>query len=179
MAQTIFEKYKSSVVPAMQEKFALKNALAVPRIVKVTVNSGIGKFLKDTKVLEDIERDMCRITGQKPVRTKAKKAIASFKTRQGMEIGFKTTLRGKRMWDFLERFVSVALPRTRDFRGIPDTSLDRQGNLSVGIKEQIVFPEASGDDVRTIFGFQVVVTTTAKNKDEGMALVKLLGFPIK
>lgn len=176
---TLLEKYKKHVVPALQKEFGLKNALAVPRIAKVTVNCGVGKFLKDPKVLEDVERDIVRICGQKPVKTKAKKSIASFKTRLGQEIGFKVTLRGGRMWDFLERLVVVALPRTRDFRGIPEQSFDRGGNLSIGIREHFVFPEASGDDVKTIFGLQVVVTTTAKKREHGVVLLKLLGFPIK
>ena len=175
----LLEKYKKEIVPKMQKEFGITNALAVPRVAKVTVNCGVGKFLKDPKVLEDIERDIVRIVGQKPVRTKAKKSIASFKTRLGQEIGFRVTLRGKRMWDFLERFIMVALPRTRDFRGIPEKSFDRDGNLSVGVREHFVFPEASGDDVKTIFGFQVVITTTAKKREYGVALLKLLGFPIK
>lgn len=162
----------------MQEKLGLRNALALPAIEKVTVNSGIGKFLKDPKILDDIERDLTRIIGQKPMRTKTKKAIASFKTRQGMEIGFKATLRGRRMWDFLERLIGIALPRTRDFRGIPDTSFDKDGNLSIGIREHIVFPETSGDDVKTIFGFQAVLTTKVHKKEDGVLLLKLLGFPI-
>ena len=141
--------------------------------------SAIQKAIKDDKVLADIERDLARISGQKPVRTKAKKAIASFKTRLGMEIGFKITLRGKRMWDFLERFVGIALPRTRDFRGIAAKTVDRDGNISIGIKEHIVFPETSGDDVKTIFGFQVVVTTNAKKREQGLRLFQLLGFPVK
>jgi len=172
------EKFKKEVVPAMQKQFGLENVFAVPRIEKVTINSGLGKYLKDTKVIDDIERDLTRITGQKPVRTKARKAIASFKTRLGQEIGIKVTLRGQRMWDFLERLIRVALPRTRDFRGVSDNGFDRDGNLSIGIKEQIVFPEASGDDVKTIFGFQAVVTTTASGKEQGLALFKLLGFPL-
>ena len=176
---TLREKYQKTVAPQLQKQFALDNIFAIPRITKVTVNTGVGKYLKDAKVLEDIERDLGRITGQKPVRTKAKKAIATFKTRQGLEIGFKVTLRGKRMWDFLERFVGVALPRTRDFRGISETSVDRDGNLSVGIREHFIFPEASGDDVKTIFGLQAVITTTARNREEGLALLKSLGFPLK
>ena len=163
----------------MQKEFGLKNRMAAPRIRKVTVNSGIGKFLKDKKILEDIERDLARITGQKPLPTKAKKAIASFKTREGMEVGYKITLRGKRMWDFLERLIGVALPRTRDFRGIPNTSFDRDGNLSLGIREQIVFPETSGDDVKTIFGFQAVITLSSKKREHSVAALKQLGFPIQ
>ena len=175
---SLLEKYKKHVVPAMQEKLGVRNVLAVPSIKKVTVNTGIGKFLKDTKVLDDIERDLGRIVGQKPVRTKTKKAIASFKTRAGMEIGFKATLRGKRMWDFLERLIGIALPRTRDFRGIPETSFDNDGNLSIGIREHIVFPETAGDDVKTIFGLQAVLTLKARGREEGILLLKLLGFPI-
>lgn len=175
----LFEKYKKEVVPAMQKKFGLKNAMAVPRVEKVTVNVGVGRVVKETKVLEDIARDLARITGQKVVRTKAKKAVAGFKIRKGQEIGFRVTLRGRRMWDFLERFVRVALPRTRDFRGIPENTFDGYGNLSIGIREHIVFPEVATDDVRHIFGFQVVATTTARKREHGVELLKLLGFPIK
>lgn len=176
--ETLLKKYKTHVILEMQKKFGFTNALAVPRIVKVTVNAGVGKFLKDPKVIADIERDLARITGQKPLPTKAKKAISSFKTREGMQVGVKVTLRGGRMWDFLERFVGVALPRTRDFRGIPEKSFDWDGNLSIGIREHFVFPEASGDDMRTIFGFQAVITTNAKSREEGAELFRLLGFPI-
>ncbi len=175
---SLFEKYKKEIVPAAKKKLGLQNSMAVPTIKSVTINTGVGRFLKDPKILDEIERDLGRIVGQKPLRTRAKKAIASFKTREGMEIGFKATLRGRRMWDFLERLIGVALPRTRDFRGIPETSFDKGGNLSIGIREHIVFPEASGDDVKTIFGFQAVLTTTAKKREHGIALLKLLGFPI-
>lgn len=173
------EKYTKEVVPAMRKEFGLKNDLAVPRIEKVTVNTGIGRIVKEPKVIEEMERDLARITGQKTVRTKARKAVSGFKVRQGQEIGIRVTLRGRRMWDFLERLIRIALPRTRDFRGIPEKSFDAEGNLSLGLREHIVFPEASGDDVRHIFGFQAVVTTTAQRREHGVALLKLLGFPIK
>ena len=176
---TLLEKYKKEVIPVMQKKFGLRNAMAVPRIEKVTLNTGIGRFLKDAKILEDVERDLARIAGQKPVRTRARQAVSGFKIRKGQEIGFKVTLRNKRMWDFIERLIGIALPRTRDFRGVPESSFDKSGNLSIGIREHIVFPETAGDDVRHIFGLQAVITTTARTREHGIAFLKLLGFPIK
>jgi large subunit ribosomal protein L5 len=173
------EKYKKEVIPAMKTKFGYRNDLAVPRILKVTLNSGLGKYRQEQKIIEEIEKDMTLIAGQKAVFTKAKKAISSFKTRIGQAIGLKVTLRGRRMYDFLDRLISLALPRTRDFRGLSPKSLDKNGNLNIGIREQIVFPEISHEHVRTIFGLEACVTTNARNKEEGLELFKLLGFPIK
>lgn len=171
--------YKETLLPVLGEQLGLGNALALPRIEKVVVNVGVGRFVKDAKVVQDIERDLARITGQKPVWTRARKAIAGFKVRQGQEVGLKVTLRGRRMWDFLERLVRIALPRTRDFRGIPEGSFDAAGNLSIGIREHIIFPEAAGDDVKTIFGFQVVLTIQARKREDSIALLRLLGFPLR
>jgi len=173
------EKYIKEVLPAMKEQFGYKNNLAAPKILKVTLNSGIGKYRQDQKAIEDVERDITTIAGQKAVYTKAKKAISSFKTREGQVIGVKVTLRGQRMYAFLDRFISLALPRTKDFRGLAPKAVDSCGNLNVGIKEQIVFPEISHENIKTIFGLEVCVTTSAKTMAEGLALFKLLGFPIK
>lgn len=163
----------------MKEKFGYKNDLAVPQVLKVTLNSGLGRYRQEQKVIEDIVSDLTLIAGQKAVFTTAKKAISSFKTREGQIIGAKVTLRGRRLYDFLDRLVTLALPRSRDFRGIDAKAVDRGGNLNLGIKEQIIFPEISHEKVKTIFGFEVSVTTNAENQKEGLALFKLLGFPIK
>ena len=173
------EKYKKEVIPAMRERFGYKNDLAVPKIEKVVVNVGIGKFLKDEKAQETIINDLAKITGQKPIYTLARKAISGFKIRKGMKVGLKVTLRKKRMYDFLERLIHVAIPRIRDFRGIPEKSIDKEGNLSIGIKEHIIFPEIAHEDVKLIFGFEVTIITSAKTREEAVELFKLLGFPIK
>ena len=173
------EKYKKDALPQMKAKFGYKNDMAAPKIIKVTLNSGVGKFKLEQKVIDEIAKDITQIVGQKAVFTQAKKAIASFKTRQGQVIGVKATLRGRRMYDFLDRLISLALPRTRDFRGISIKAVDNGGNLNIELKEQIVFPEISHEQVRTIFGLEVCVTTNANNQKEGLELFKLMGFPIK
>lgn len=175
----IQEKYKKEVIKAMKDKFGYDNDLAVPKIEKVTINTGIGKFLQDEKAIEEIVKDLTLISGQKPVFRKSKKAISGFKIRQGINIGLSVTLREKRMFDFLDRLINLALPRSRDFQGIDQKSIDQGGNLTIGIKEQIIFPEISHENVRNIFGLEVTVKTTAKNKEEGMEFLKLIGFPIK
>lgn len=175
----ILEKYKKEVIPAMKEKFGYKNNLAVPRIKKVVINTGIGRALKDEKLQETINRDLAIITGQKPVPTLARGAISGFKIRQGMVIGLKVTLRGKRMYDFLDRLVGAAIPRVRDFRGLPLKSIDEGGNLNIGIKEHIIFPEIAHEDIRFIFGFEVTMVTNSKKREEAVELFRLLGFPIK
>jgi large subunit ribosomal protein L5 len=149
------------------------------RIEKVVINIGLGRALKDEKFMEIALRDLALITGQKPKTTLAKKSIANFKTRKGQIVGAIVTLRGKRMRDFLSRLINIALPRTRDFRGISLKSLDKNGNLTIGIKEHIVFPEISGEEIRNIFGFEITVVVKAKNRDEAIKLYKTLGFPIK
>lgn len=174
----IAETYNKKTIPEMQKAFGFTNAMAVPKITKVTVNIGVGR-IKDEKQLEEIRSVFNLIVGQKPISRKAKKAIASFKTRIGMVIGYSATLRGKRMNDFLERLVGVALPRTRDFRGISAKSFDTSGNLTIGVKEHIVFPELIGEDIKFIFGFEITITTTAVNRNQGIALLKSLGFPIQ
>ena len=155
------------------------NVMAVPKIEKVIVNIGLGRALKDEKFLEIALRDMALITGQKLKTTLAKKSIANFKIREGMIIGAVATLRGQKMSDFINRLVKIALPRTRDFRGIDAKSIDKSGNLTIGVKEHIVFPEIKGEEVRNIFGFEVTIVVKAKNKEEALALYKTLGFPIK
>ena len=173
------EKYQKEIIPKMKEKFGYKNDLAVPRIEKTIVNVGIGSILGDEKAQELISKDLVLITGQKPVPTLAKKAIAGFKTRQGMAVGLKVTLRGKRMFDFLSRLINIALPRTRDFQGLSAKSIDQGGNLTIGIKEHIIFPEVSEQDIKRIFGFEITIVTNARTREQALELFKLLGFPIK
>lgn len=173
------EKYIKTVVPEMESKFGYGNIMAVPKISKLVVNVGIGKIGREGDKAQEIFEYVKVITGQRPVKTKAKKAIAGFKTREGMEVGIKVTLRGERMWSFIDRLVNVTLPRTRDFQGIPVSSVDSSGNLNIGLREHIIFPEVSPEHVKTIFGLQITITSTAKNKKEGMEFYRLLGFPIK
>jgi len=177
--QTLKEKYNKEVMPKMTEKFGYKTPMAVPKILKVVVNSGIGKLREKKDVVEALERHLTLIVGQKLSPRPARLAVASYKTRKGMIIGYKATLRGNRMYDFLERLISLAIPRTRDFRGITVKSVDQNGNLTIGIKEHIVFPEMIGEDVRTIFGFEVTVVTNSKTRNEALELFKLLGFPLQ
>ncbi|HLM84090.1 MAG TPA: 50S ribosomal protein L5 [Candidatus Bathyarchaeia archaeon] len=179
MASFLKEKYNKEVMPVFKEKFGAKNAMAAPKILKVSINSGIGKYIKEKDAVDEIAENIKLISSQKPVFAKSKKSIAGFKVRQGQEVGVSVTLRGERMWHFLERLVSSALPRVRDFRGIEPKNVDQNGNLNMAVKEQIVFPEIVPEGVKTIFSFQVNVTTSAKTKEEGIELFKLLGFPIK
>lgn len=174
------QKYIKEVIPKMIDKFEYKNTMAVPKIKKVIINTGIGSStLKDEKIQELINKDLALITGQKPISTQAKKAVAGFKIRQGMIVGLKVTLRGKKMFDFLFRLINVAIPRIRDFRGIDPKSVDQGGNLNIGIREHIIFPEISTEDVKRIFGLEVNVVTNAKKKEEALELFRLMGFPIK
>lgn len=173
------EKYTKVAVAEMQKKFNYKSIMAVPRIKKVVVNVGIGKIVKDNDKIEEIMNTLTVITGQKPVKTKAKKAIAGFKIREGMEVGVMVTLRGARMWQFIDRVVSATLPRTRDFQGINRRAVDSRGNLNMGLKEHIIFPEVSPEKVRHLFGLQITVSTDASTQAEGLELFKLLGFPLK
>lgn len=173
------EKYIKEVISKMKEKFGYKNDLAVPRLEKVVVNTGFNPLNKGEKIQEELAQDLALITGQKASARPAKKAIAGFKTRKGMVIGLAVVLRGQRMYDFLDRLIHIALPRSRDFRGLPEKNIDQHGNLNLGIKEQIIFPEISAESAKGIFGLAVTVVTTAKNHQEGLELFKLLGFPIK
>lgn len=172
------EKYKKEVVPALLKKFGYKNSMSVPRIEKVVVHTGVGR-IREQKQHDEIRKYLSLITGQKVAARPAKKAIASFKTRQGLIIGYRATLRGQRMYDFLSRLINIALPRTRDFQGISPKSFDRNGNLTIGVREHIVFPEMIGEDYVSLFGFEVTVVTSATMREEGIELLKLLGFPIK
>ncbi|MCX6813306.1 MAG: 50S ribosomal protein L5 [Candidatus Azambacteria bacterium] len=174
-----FENYKKKIISTLQKELGVKNILALPKIEKVVINIGLGRALKDEKFLEVAIQDLTLITGQKPKTTLAKKSIANFKIREGMIIGAAVTLRGQRMYDFISRLINIALPRTRDFRGINVKSLDKNGNLTIGVKEHIVFPEIKGEEVRNIFGFEITVVVKAKNKEEAAALYKAMGFPIK
>lgn len=173
------EVYRDKSVPALLAAVGTSNPLSVARVRKVVVNAGIGRFLKEENRVEEILRSITEITGQKPVQTKAKKAIAGFKIREGLAVGVRVTLRGDRMWDFLDRLVKTAFPRIRDFQGISPSVVDANGHLNVGIREHSVFPEIIPEKVQTPFGFQVSVVTTAKSREEGLILAKTLGFPIR
>ncbi len=162
----------------MKKFFGLKNNLEVPRITKVVINTGIGKFLKDMNTVKDVESALKEITGQKAMITKARKSIAGFKVREGLEVGLKVTLRGRRMWDFLDRLVGATIPRIRDFQGIKESAIDGGGSLNLGIKEHMVFPEIQPENVKQIIGLQVTVVTNAENREKGMKLFRMLKFPI-
>ncbi|MFA4817586.1 MAG: 50S ribosomal protein L5 [Parcubacteria group bacterium] len=174
----IKEQYNKEVVPEMKKIFGLKNNLEVPRIKKVVVNVGIGKYLKDGNLVKEVTESVTQITGQKPLATKSRKSIAGFKIREGLEVGLKVTLRGKRMWDFLERLIGAAIPRIRDFQGIKKSAVDDGGNLNIGIKEHMVFPEINPESVKSTMSLQVNVVTDAKNKKEALELFRLMKFPI-
>ncbi|MEJ2544833.1 MAG: 50S ribosomal protein L5 [Calditrichaceae bacterium] len=173
------EQYKKEVAPYLQKKFEYKNIHQIPKLVKITINTGVGEAIQDSKVIEGAVNDLTIISGQKPFVTSAKKAISNFKLRNGMKIGAKVTLRGYRMWEFFDRFVSVAIPRIRDFRGYSEKSFDGRGNYSVGIKEQIIFPEINVDKIDKIRGFDVTFVTTAQTDEEGLELLRALGFPFR
>ena len=173
------EKYIKKVIPAMKKKFRYTNNLAVPQIKKVVVNSGIGKAMNEKQLKKQIISDFKIITGQKPIERKAKKSIAGFKIRQGVTVGLSVSLRENRMWDFIDRLINIALPRTRDFRGISKKSFGNQGNLTIGIREHIVFPEINAEKASNIFGLEITIVTNAQNSKQGIELLKLLGFPIK
>jgi len=179
------EKYQKEVVPEMMKKFGYKNSLAIPKIEKVVVNTGFGRLIavkaskEYEKILENFLTDLSLITGQRPILTRAKKSIASFKIRKSLPIGAKVTLRRKMMFDFLERLINIALPRSRDFQGITPDSFDKKGNLTIAIREQIAFPEISPEKTKNIFGLEITVVTNAKSREEGLELLRLIGFPIK
>lgn len=171
------DKYLNEVVPGLQEKFNYKNVMAIPKLDKIVVNIGLCEAVQNPKALDAAVSDLTLITGQKPVVTKAKKSIAGFKVREGMPIGVKVTLRGERMYEFADRLLNVALPRVRDFRGVSPKSFDGRGNYSLGIKEQLIFPEIEYDKIDKVRGLEVVFATTAKTDEEGRELLKLLGMP--
>jgi len=173
------EKYKSEIVPQLKEELALANVMEVPRITKITLNMGVGEALGDKKVLENAVADMEKISGQKVVVTKARKSIAGFKVRDGWPIGCKVTLRSERMYEFLDRLVSIAIPRVRDFRGVSSKSFDGRGNFAMGVTEQIIFPEIEYDKVDALRGMDITITTSARTDDEGRALLRAFNFPLK
>ena len=175
---TLKDKYKSEVAPALMSKFGYKSVMEIPRLEKVIVNVGVGEAKENAKVLEAVVGDVAAITGQKPVITKAKKSIANFKLREGMPIGVKVTLRQDRMWEFVDRLFNIALPRVRDFRGINPDGFDGRGNYSLGIKEQLIFPEIEYDKIDKIRGMNIAFVTTAKTDEEGRELLSQLGAPV-
>lgn len=173
------EKFNTELLGEIQKKLSLSNAMQVPRISKITLNMGVGQAVADKKVLEHAVKDMEKIAGQKPVKTLARKSVAAYKIRDGYPIGCKVTLRRERMYEFLDRLVNIAIPRTRDFRGLSLKSFDRQGNYSLGVTEQIVFPEIDYDHIDAIRGMDITITTTARNQEEGRALLDAFNFPFK
>ncbi len=175
----LLEHYNEKVVPALVEEFGYKSLMQVPRLQKITVNMGLGEALTDKKVLEAAQSDLSLITGQKPILTKARKSVAAFKVREGWAIGAKVTLRRDKMYEFLDRLISVAIPRVRDFRGLPSKSFDGRGNFSIGFKEQIIFPEIDYDKVDAFRGLNVTLTTSAQTDIEAEALLKQFRFPLR
>ncbi|CZF85442.1 50S ribosomal protein L5 [Grimontia sp. AD028] len=175
----LHDYYKETVVKELAEKFEYKSIMQVPRIEKITLNMGVGEAINDKKLLENAASDLASITGQKPLITKARKSVAGFKIREGYPIGCKVTLRGERMWEFLERLISIALPRVRDFRGVSSKSFDGRGNYSMGVREQIIFPEIDYDKVDRIRGLDITITTTAATDEEGQALLAAFNFPFR
>src|SRR5271157_1664692 len=173
------EKYKKEAVPALSKAFQFKNIMQVPRIEKIVMNIGLGEAMDNPKALEAAMNDVATITGQKPVMTKARKSIANFKLREGRIIGTKVTLRGEKMWAFLDRLVNTALPRVRDFRGVSPEAFDGRGNYTLGLREQLVFPEIDYDKVDKVRGMEVSIVTTARTDEEGRRLLKLMGMPFK
>jgi large subunit ribosomal protein L5 len=172
-------RYKAEVAPALQKEFNFSNVMQIPTLTKVVVNMGVGEAARDSKLIEGAIRDLTTITGQKPLVTRAKKSIAQFKLREGQPIGAHVTLRGDRMWEFMDRLLSMSLPRIRDFRGLSPKQFDGKGNYTFGLTEQVVFPEIEQDKVDRPRGMDITIVTTASNDEEGRALLKLLGFPFK
>ena len=175
----LHDLYKQEVIKALTEKFGYKTIMQVPRIEKITLNMGVGEAVADKKVLENAARDMAAIAGQKPLITKVRKSVAGFHIREGYPIGCKVTLRGERMWEFLERLIVIAIPRIRDFRGLSSKSFDGRGNYSMGVREQIIFPEIVFDKVDTVRGLDITITTTARTDEEGKALLESFNFPFR
>jgi large subunit ribosomal protein L5 len=173
------EVYRQTIVPKLRSDLKIENVMQVPRISKITINMGVGEAVADKKVMDAAVADLTKITGQKPLVTKSRKAIASFKIRQGLPIGAKVTLRGARMYEFLDRLISIAMPRIRDFRGVSPRSFDGQGNYSLGVKEQIIFPEIQYDQVDQIRGMDITITTTATDDRHGRALLEAFNFPFR
>jgi large subunit ribosomal protein L5 len=179
MAARLKQIYQEKLVPELKAKLGLKNTMQVPRILKITINMGVGEAVADKKVMDAATADMAKITGQKPAVTKAKKSVATFKVRDGQAIGCKVTLRGDRMYEFLDRLVSIAIPRIRDFRGISTRSFDGRGNYSLGVKEQIIFPEIQYDQIDQIRGMDITISTSAHDDKHGRALLEAFNFPFR
>jgi len=179
MVPRLKERYQKEVVPAMMERFEYKNVMQVPRLVRVSVNIGLGEALQNAKAIEYATNDLTTITGQKPVVRRARKAIATYKLREGNPIGVSVSLRGRRMWDFLDRLINVAMPRQRDFQGVPPDAFDGHGNYSLGLQEQLAFPEVDYDSIDKLRGMGITIVTTAKTDEEGRELLRLLGMPFK
>jgi large subunit ribosomal protein L5 len=175
----LHEKYQNELMGQIQEKLGLSNTMQVPRVTKITLNMGVGEAVADKKVMENARGDMQKIAGQRPVVTLARKSVAGFKIRDGMPIGCKVTLRRERMYEFLDRLVNISIPRIRDFRGLNPKSFDREGNYSMGVTEQIIFPEINYDEIDTLRGMDITITTTARNAAEGKALLEAFNFPFK
>jgi len=178
-APRLRDTYRDQVVPALMKEFGYGNLMQVPRLERIVLNVGMGEAIQNVKLLESASAELGIITGQKPITTRAKKAIAGFKLRQGMPIGAKVTLRSRRMWEFLDRLISLALPRIRDFRGVSPKAFDGRGNYTLGLKEQLIFPEIEYDTVASIHGMDITIVTTARTNDEGKALLKHLGMPFR
>lgn len=175
----LVEKYKETVMPSMMSKFNYKSIMEVPAVEKIVINIGVGEAVSNSKILDEAIEELAQITGQAPVVTRAKKSIANFKLREGMPIGCKVTLRGEKMYEFLDKLMNISLPRVRDFRGVSNTSFDGRGNYTLGIKEQLIFPEIDYDKVTHTRGMDIIVVTTAKTNEEGKALLEELGMPFK
>jgi large subunit ribosomal protein L5 len=179
MAARLHETYRNEIVPKLKSDLGVANVMQVPKITKITVNMGVGEAVADRKVMDAAVADLTKITGQKPMITKARKAIASFKLRQGLAVGCMVTLRGDRMYEFLDRLINIAMPRIRDFRGVSARSFDGRGNYSLGVKEQIIFPEIQYDQIDTIRGMDITITTTASDNKQGRALLEAFNFPFR
>jgi len=179
MSHVLRERYQEEIVPALKKSLNLTNTMQVPRISKVVVNVGMGEALENAKSLDASVSDIVLITGQKPIITKARKSIANFKLREGRQIGVKVTLRGERMWAFLDRLMNIALPRVRDFRGVSANAFDGRGNYTLGLREQLVFPEIEYDKIDKLRGLEISIVTTARNDEEGRQLLQMLGMPFK
>ena len=179
MASRLRELYKSDVINKLKEEFKYENIMEVPRLTKITLNMGVGEAIGDKKMIDHAVKDMQQISGQKPIVTKARKSVAGFKVREGWPVGCKVTLRQERMWEFLERLIDISIPRVRDFRGLNPKSFDGRGNYSMGVKEQIIFPEIDYDKVDKLRGMDITITTTAKTDDEARALLKAFNFPFR
>jgi large subunit ribosomal protein L5 len=179
MAARLAETYRDQIVPKLKSELGVANVMQIPKITKITVNMGVGEAVADRKVMDAAVADLTKITGQKPMVTKARKAIASFKLRQGLAVGCMVTLRGDRMYEFLDRLISIAMPRIRDFRGVSPRSFDGRGNYSLGVKEQIIFPEIQYDQIDQIRGMDITITTTASDNKQGRALLEAFNFPFR